>query len=117
MTDHDDVLVLDDVEGAVIDFSDDNLPDLCDIADELDRKAPPAQVYRLYDARGDLLYVGCTGSIVSRLTTHTALKPWWSEVRTITLGDPLPRGVALDAEVVAIRSEHPRYNILHKVTR
>lgn len=72
-------------------------------------------VYRFYDARGDLLYVGITNSPRHRFAQH-AVNPdneWWQHraSRRITWYDT--RQQALRAEYVAIRKERPIHNKMH----
>jgi hypothetical protein len=71
-------------------------------------------LYRFYDASGVLLYVGITAMGVSRWAAHAKDKPWWTEVATVRVEhmDSLPELLA--AELVAIRSEQPKYNVQGK---
>jgi predicted GIY-YIG superfamily endonuclease len=68
-------------------------------------------VYRLFDADGDLLYVGIAGNPGRRFEQHRADKPWWGEVSRIDLEHWPTRQEAAEAESQAIREESPRYNI------
>lgn len=71
----------------------------------------PTSLYRFFDADGTLLYVGITNALHTRLKGHESTKPWWELVRSIRV-DHLPtRQAALEAEAVAIRREHPAFNI------
>jgi len=79
-----------------------------DIGDEI----PSTVLYRLFDAAGDLLYVGVTGDLRGRLTQHTADKHWWSQVTRKTVAWYGSRSDALQAETAAIVNEHPRYNVV-----
>ncbi len=45
---------------------------------------------------------------------HGQDKPWWSEVRNVTVEQHPTRQAALDAERVAIASERPRHNVHHQ---
>jgi predicted GIY-YIG superfamily endonuclease len=40
-------------------------------------------VYRLYNEEDDLLYVGCTKYLSSRLEQHRKKEEWWSETARI----------------------------------
>lgn len=73
--------------------------------------APVGHVlYRLYDVSGDLLYVGITYALSSRLRHHERHQPWWREVATCTW-ERWPPGPHLRiAEWQAIRREQPRHN-------
>lgn len=70
-------------------------------------------LYRFRDAAGALLYVGVTNNPSRRFGQHAAGKPWWHEVATIAM-EPYPdRAAVLAAERAAIRTESPRYNVIH----
>jgi DNA-binding GntR family transcriptional regulator/predicted GIY-YIG superfamily endonuclease len=71
-------------------------------------------LYRLYDADDRLLYVGISNDPPYRLQQHAADKAWWHEVDRHTLEWVDSRQEALDAERLAISTEHPRYNHTHK---
>lgn len=75
------------------------------------RAPDPTLVYRHYDARGRLLYVGITRRGVERWEEHAADKPWFELVATSRCEEHPSRAAALYAEAVAIRDEHPVYNI------
>lgn len=67
-------------------------------------------LYRLYDADENLLYVGITFMLDTRMNTHSREKRWWGQVArrdTATFPD---RRSALHAERVAIKSENPLHN-------
>ncbi|AXH89385.1 GIY-YIG nuclease family protein [Micromonospora aurantiaca] len=73
----------------------------------------PTALYRLRDSAGQLLYVGISSSPASRLGAHRREKAWWPEVDPArTSYEWLPnRPAAARAEVAAIASEAPRYNV------
>lgn len=71
----------------------------------------PAVVYRLFDADGALLYVGCTTDLRRRMMNHRCDRSWFSEVVELHT-EPYPsRSEALRGERAAIDSEHPRHNV------
>ena len=70
-----------------------------------------ATLYRMWNAKGALLYVGISESAMSRFAQHAANKDWWGEVEKVTLEHFPNREFALVAELTAIQSENPRYNI------
>lgn len=77
----------------------------------------PAQwLYRLFNAAGDLLYVGVTQCGEERFTEHRKDKPWWPEVATHTIQIYDSRDAVLLAERLAIYREKPRYNVIHNAT-
>lgn len=69
-----------------------------------------AAVYRFFNRRGRLLYIGLAVNARNRLRQHELEKPWWPEVATITLEHHEDWHSAAFAEIDAIRSEKPRYN-------
>ncbi len=69
-------------------------------------------LYRLWNDRHALLYVGITNDLDARTEEHRADKSWWGEVAQITTEEFGSRRLALEAETRAIFWEQPRYNIL-----
>lgn len=86
--------------------------DLCDKCIFVDF-LPPYEVYRFFAADGSVLYIGQTSDFLNRLRTHFLCSPWWPEVDRWTREPFDSLGEALDAEIAAIRAEHPRYNRQH----
>jgi hypothetical protein len=72
-----------------------------------------AQLYRHFDAAGELLYVGISLSAMSRLGQHAAVSPWAKDITTVKIETLPSREEALAAERVAIKTEHPKFNINH----
>lgn len=68
-------------------------------------------LYRFYDDEGLLLYVGISTSAIARWAQHQGDKAWWPEVVTTKVEHFATRAEARVAELVAIRTERPRYNI------
>lgn len=66
-------------------------------------------LYRMYDERGRLLYVGITGDLGKRLGEHS-VKRWFPLVEKITLEWKATRAQAVLDERRTIAAEHPRYN-------
>lgn len=66
-------------------------------------------VYRHYNRRGDLLYVGCAACPVYRTMQHGRSK-WFKDVATITIDRFPDRECAFKAEREAIAVEHPKFN-------
>jgi predicted GIY-YIG superfamily endonuclease len=67
-------------------------------------------LYRFYDATGTLLYVGITADPGARWRSHARGKPWWHEVRGVSLETYPDRASVLAAETRAIAVENPRHN-------
>ncbi len=68
-------------------------------------------LYRFWDGEGNLLYVGISVRPWDRWRQHAGDKPWWEEVASVTLESFATRSDVLAAELIAIRSEGPKYNI------
>lgn len=69
----------------------------------------PAAVYRLWDAEGNLLYIGSAFDSDQRCKEHQK-KPWWPEVARRTEEWHSGRGTAYAEELKAIRVERSKYN-------
>lgn len=67
-------------------------------------------LYRLYDAKDHLLYIGVTSDPHERWTTHGREKAWWKRVVRRDLEWFANRELALTAETAAIKAEGPTYN-------
>lgn len=66
-------------------------------------------IYRIYDASGVLLYLGCTVNVEQRLKAHRR-KPWWPQVARVTTEGPFPGVIAgQSAEDAYIDAEKPLY--------
>jgi excinuclease UvrABC nuclease subunit len=74
-------------------------------------------VYRMYDSKGDLLYIGKSQSFLSRVQQHAETKTWWTEVANISVTHYPCRCTTEDAERDAIRAEKPKYNVIHNQAR
>lgn len=74
------------------------------------------QLYRHYDADGELLYVGISLSAVSRLSKHRK-SPWFQDIATITVENHDSRLDAEQAERTAIKIERPKHNVVHAESR
>lgn len=78
-----------------------------------DEETATAELYRLFSASGELLYVGISlSSAMGRLRRHRADQLWWGEV-AITTVEHVPRDRVKQLEIEAIGWERPRYNKHH----
>jgi len=68
-------------------------------------------LYRFFNAKGVLLYVGITKNPEGRVRNHRGDKPWWDEVANITIEKFNTRPELATAELKAIQSENPKYNL------
>jgi len=67
-------------------------------------------LYRFYDHERELLYVGISKTAIIRWSQHGS-KPWWREVVSTRVEHFFSRSEARAAELEAIRTERPRYNV------
>jgi predicted GIY-YIG superfamily endonuclease len=75
----------------------------------------PHVLYRYFDADDNLLYVGITNSPLSRMSQHFRDKGWFAKAARTTYEHFASRPELEAAEVKAIQSEKPKYNIAHSV--
>lgn len=68
-------------------------------------------LYRFYDHADRLLYVGISLHAAQRAAEHRADKQWWSDVARMDVEHLNSRVEALEAELIAIRSERPIHNV------
>ena len=68
-------------------------------------------LYRHFNAEGELLYVGISLSAVKRLSQHKCDSTWYGDIATIEIEKFPTREEAMEAETVAIQNEAPIYNI------
>lgn len=68
-------------------------------------------LYRFFDSKGRLLYVGVSKSPLVRLGQHRSEKPWWSQIETTRMEHFPSKEEAYKAETVAISVENPIFNI------
>lgn len=73
----------------------------------------PTARYHLFAADGMLLYIGISKTFGVRWHKHARAQPWWPEVHHQTIDWYPTRAGALEAETIAIRTEHPVHNIIH----
>lgn len=68
-------------------------------------------VYRIFDQVGQVLYIGCSTNVSERLKAHRATSWWRESAHSVTTEVfDTPREMR-SAEVRAIRSESPVYNV------
>lgn len=69
-------------------------------------------LYRCFNRRKSLLYVGMTNNPETRFKHHCANKVWWKYVDHITLQEFSNRSELARAEANAIKQEFPRFNVV-----
>src|SRR6201986_3880091 len=70
-----------------------------------------AQLYRCFDAEGNLLYVGATKNVFQRIIEHKVQSGhWFRSVTRVEIQHFDSRKEALAAEAVAITLENPKHN-------
>lgn len=72
----------------------------------------PHTLYRFYDKRGRLLYIGIALEFLGRWRKHRK-RDWWPQVARMEIEPHPSRIAALAAERAAIIAERPRHNIQH----
>jgi hypothetical protein len=70
-------------------------------------------LYRFFDARGDLIYVGISGHGVRRMFQHRDRQPWYDEIATIQIEKFKTRSAAHKEEKRLIHLCSPRHNYAH----
>lgn len=68
-------------------------------------------LYRFYAADDTLLYVGLTINPGRRFGEHRQTKPWWDQIKHITLEQYDDYPTLVTAERLAIAIQRPRYNV------
>lgn len=70
-------------------------------------------LYRFYDDAEELLYVGASADLITRMAQHSQEKPWWGDVADVKVQhfDTFDELVA--AESHAIKAEKPLHNVIH----
>ena len=71
-------------------------------------------LYRIYADGEVLLYIGVSNNFGVRWQKHASTKPWWGDVRSQTIYWFDTRDEALDAEALAIFTEQPTHNVMHR---
>jgi len=71
-------------------------------------------LYRHFNSEGQLLYVGISNSALVRLGAHKANAHWFDSITNVTIEKCTDREDALAKEAKAIKTEHPRHNVVHK---
>jgi len=69
-------------------------------------------LYRCYNRKPRLLYVGMTNNPEERFKQHRVEKLWWKYVDHITLEKFGSRRELAEAEAVAINEEQPKFNVV-----
>lgn len=75
------------------------------------RKSGPYYVYRVFDAVGQLIYIGCTNDLFRRLAQQEELAWWAPQAVKVKASVHANYEAGLAAERKAIQTEHPRWNV------
>lgn len=67
-------------------------------------------LYRAFDRKGALLYVGISLRVLSRLQQHRSTSEWFNDMAHLTVERHPTRSAAFTAERKAILSEAPKFN-------
>lgn len=68
-------------------------------------------VYRIYNRRGGLVYVGITNDLMTRIGDHRKRSLWWPVGATVRWSEHDSRAAARREEVRLIRRHRPPNNI------
>ena len=71
------------------------------------------ELYRHFNAEGELLYVGISLNTVARLVAHQNSSEWFGDIASITIEKVENRDAAETAEIAAIKAEAPKSNCRH----
>lgn len=71
-----------------------------------------AAIYRHFSKSGELLYIGYSANPMRRNQQHSSYASWFKEVHQITIEWFDTHEDALNAEMIAIKIERPRENIV-----
>jgi hypothetical protein len=86
-----------------------------------ERKAEPVgpkvALYRHFNARGRLLYVGISANPINRLLDHMYGSAWVSEIARIEIAWCVDRFDAVKQEARAVKDERPLWNQVHAPAR
>ena len=74
-------------------------------------------VYRCFDAKNRLLYIGSASKWHPRMKAHEKSTPWWPDVACVEKERHASVIAARHAEVLAIADENPHYNKVGKPLR
>lgn len=70
-------------------------------------------LYRYFNKKNELLYVGITNDIMNRAHAHSRDKSWYRQCAYSTMQHFKSREALAAAEVYAIQTEKPKYNQAH----
>lgn len=72
------------------------------------------ELYRHYAKDGTLLYIGVSLSAINRLSQHRYASKWFKSISTVTIEHFETREECEVAEVIAINTEKPLFNVVTK---
>jgi predicted GIY-YIG superfamily endonuclease len=73
----------------------------------------PHYVYMISNASGQLLYVGMSSCMKTRMSEHKRSSPFWDNDCSVFFFETPTRRSALDYEKSAIQSLKPKFNKMH----
>lgn len=73
-------------------------------------------VYRAFDVKGRLLYVGLSTDVPQRFHQHATSSLWWGQAERVDLTHYATLEEARSAELAAIKAEVPAYNLMGRAS-
>jgi len=70
------------------------------------------QLYRHFDSKDNLLYIGISINAVNRLRGHQKASEWYKYIFKVTIQNYPSRAELEDAEIKAINDENPSHNVI-----
>lgn len=80
---------------------------------ELENASGKSALYRCFDSKGGLIYVGISMNMPSRMIQHVNSSQWMVMVTRVEIEWHNSRKAAEAAEKTAIKNERPYFNVVH----
>ena len=74
------------------------------------------QLYRHFNSKDELMYIGISISAAHRLSQHKTTSAWIDDITKITIENFETREQVIEAETSSIKKEKPLYNVVHNKT-
>lgn len=74
-------------------------------------------VYTLFNGEDELLYVGMSSNLMTRISGHLRSQPWADEIATVGVSSHPSRALAEKVEADLIKEGNPKYNKKNGICR